>query len=57
MKARAALTLLTLGLAVAVDAAAGRVGVTTHTFTKTSVTTGEPRPLATVIWHPAVART
>ena len=30
------------------------VGVTTLTFTKTSVTTGQPRPLATVIWYPAV---
>jgi predicted dienelactone hydrolase len=30
------------------------VGVTTSTFTKTSVTTGASRPLATVIWYPAV---
>jgi predicted dienelactone hydrolase len=29
------------------------VGRTTVTFTKTSVTTGAPRPLATVIWYPA----
>ena len=33
------------------------VGVTTLTFTKTSVTTNEPRPLATTIWYPAVKRT
>jgi predicted dienelactone hydrolase len=33
------------------------VGVTTLTFTKTSVTTGQPRPLETVIWYPAVRRT
>jgi predicted dienelactone hydrolase len=33
------------------------VGVTTLTFTKTSVTTGQPRPLATTIWYPAVKRT
>jgi len=45
-----------LGL-MAAPGAAGAVGVTTRTFTKTSVTTGEPRPLATVIWYPAVART
>jgi predicted dienelactone hydrolase len=29
------------------------VGVATLTFTKTSVSTGLPRPLATVIWYPA----
>jgi predicted dienelactone hydrolase len=33
------------------------VGVTTLTFTKTSVTTGQPRTLATTIWYPAVKRT
>ena len=33
------------------------VGVTTLTFTKTSVTTGQPRPLVTTIWYPAVKRT
>jgi len=33
------------------------VGVTSRTFTKTSVTTGNPRPLLTVIWYPAVAGT
>ena len=51
--------MVVLGLATAAAAGAGqvRVGVTTRTFTKTSVTTGEPRPLATVIWYPAVART
>jgi len=41
----------------ATGAGAFAVGVTTITFTKTSVTTGAPRPLATVIWYPAVART
>jgi predicted dienelactone hydrolase len=30
-----------------------RVGVTTITFTKTSVTKGTPRPLATLVWYPA----
>jgi predicted dienelactone hydrolase len=33
------------------------VGVTTLTFTKTSVTTNQPRPLATTIWYPAVKHT
>src|SRR5215470_7458605 len=33
------------------------VGVTSRTFTKTSVTSGQPRPLLTVIWYPAVAGT
>jgi predicted dienelactone hydrolase len=33
------------------------IGVTTLTFTKTSVTTGQPRPLVTTIWYPAVKRT
>jgi predicted dienelactone hydrolase len=33
------------------------VGRTRITFTKTSVTTGEPRELDTVIWYPAVAGT
>lgn len=32
------------------------VGVTVRTFQKTSVTTGAPRPLATVVWYPAAAR-
>jgi predicted dienelactone hydrolase len=50
----AAIALVALG---AGNAAAGPVGVTTRTFIKTSVTTGEPRPLVTVIWYPAVART
>lgn len=41
-------------LALATPALAGLpVGVRTLTFTKTSVTTGEPRPLDTVIWYPA----
>ena len=33
------------------------VGVTTLTFTKTSVTTGQPRTLTTTIWYPAVKHT
>jgi predicted dienelactone hydrolase len=33
------------------------VGVTAITFTKSSVTTGEPRPLITTIWYPAAAGT
>jgi predicted dienelactone hydrolase len=33
------------------------VGITTRTFTKVSETTGQPRPLSTVIWYPAVAGT
>ncbi len=33
------------------------VGRTQITFTKTSVTTGQPRPLDTVIWYPAVPGT
>jgi len=33
------------------------VGVTTLTFTKTSVTTNQPRPLDTTIWYPAVKHT
>ena len=33
------------------------VGRTRITFTKTSVTTGQPRPLDTVIWYPAVPGT
>jgi predicted dienelactone hydrolase len=32
------------------------VGVRTLTFTKTSVTTGEPRVLATRVWYPTVKR-
>jgi predicted dienelactone hydrolase len=32
------------------------VGVTTLTFTKMSVTTGQPRTLVTTIWYPAVKR-
>lgn len=51
---------LTLAFALALVvprlAVAARVGVTTITFTKTSVTTSEPRPLATVIWYPAAGK-
>ena len=37
----------------AIAGSRGTVGVTTLTFTKTSVTTGAPRVLETVIWYPA----
>jgi len=37
-------------------AAGAKVGVTTITFEKTSVTTGAPRSLATIIWYPAAGR-
>ncbi|HXJ32585.1 MAG TPA: hypothetical protein VMS22_00975 [Candidatus Eisenbacteria bacterium] len=48
----------TLALAASAGAASGRaVGVTTLTFTKTSVTTGLPRVLTTVVWYPAVPKT
>jgi predicted dienelactone hydrolase len=48
-----------IALGLAGSARAGRfpVGVTTLTFTKTSVTTGGARVLSTVVWYPAVART
>jgi len=36
---------------------AAEVGVTTLTFTKDSVTSGEPRVLETVLWYPAVPGT
>ena len=49
--------LLLAALGPSADARAFPVGVTTLTFTKTSVTTGAPRPLATVVWYPAAART
>jgi predicted dienelactone hydrolase len=41
------------------ETAPGRytVGVTTLTFTKTSVSTSQPRPLTTLIWYPAVPGT
>src|SRR5262245_5351168 len=55
---RRAIILAALCLAGASPAHAGRpVGVTTLTFTKTSVTTGAPRPLPTLVWYPAQART
>ncbi len=44
--------LLLLALVTPAGAASPPVGVTTMTFTKTSVTTGEPRPLETVVWYP-----
>jgi len=55
---RHTIILAALGFAGASLASAGRpVGVTTLTFTKESVTTGAPRPLATLVWYPAHART
>src|SRR5262245_3151678 len=44
-------------LTTSVSHAARPVGVTTILFTKTSVTTGAPRPLPTLVWYPARART
>ena len=57
MVTRLALTAAVL-IAAAGSAGAARfpVGVTNVTFTKTSVTTGQPRPLDTVIWYPAARR-
>jgi predicted dienelactone hydrolase len=57
----ASLVLAVVGLALPAAAATPdvtapgpyAVGRTTITFTKPSVTTGDPRPLATVIWYPA----
>jgi predicted dienelactone hydrolase len=53
------LLIIAAALPASGEAAASRyeVGVTTITFTKTSVTTNMPRPLATIIWYPAVAGT
>lgn len=51
------LLLLFLLLAPLAGAAGFPVGVTTETFTKTSVTTGAPRVLETLAWYPAVAGT
>ena len=50
-----ALALLAPALAHADVTGAGpfTVGATTITWTRTSSTTGQPRPLATVIWYPA----
>lgn len=55
---RLPLLFLTCLLLAAPSHAAGRpVGVTTIPFTKTSVTTGAPRVLETVVWYPAKPRT
>jgi predicted dienelactone hydrolase len=55
---RLLLLFLTCLLLAAPSHGAGRpVGVTTITFTKTSVTTGAPRVLDTVVWYPAKPRT
>jgi predicted dienelactone hydrolase len=50
-------TLAAASLLLASLASGAQVGVMTQTFTKTSTTTGEPRPLETFIWYPAVAHT
>lgn len=48
-------SLALLGCLAAQAGASGfPVGVTTRTFTKTSVTSGAPRVLDTVVWYPAV---
>jgi predicted dienelactone hydrolase len=47
---------IALGLAATGVARAARVGVRTLTFTKSSVTTGAPRTLATEVWYPAAGR-
>jgi predicted dienelactone hydrolase len=46
-----------LALAATASGAGAAVGITTVPFAKTSVTTGEPRALDTVVWYPAVPRT
>src|SRR4029453_858770 len=52
------LALATIGLsAPSLVRAARRVGVTTILFTKTSVSTGAPRELPTLVWYPAKSRT
>lgn len=53
------IALLTLALSAAPGAhgATRPVGVTTLTFTKASVSTGQPRALATLVWYPAKPRT
>jgi predicted dienelactone hydrolase len=51
------LLLTCLLLAAPAHGAQRPVGVTTITFTKTSVTTGAPRVLDTVVWYPAKPRT
>jgi hypothetical protein len=56
-RAAAVVFLVTLSTASAARAAVYRAGVTTLTFTKTSVTSGMPRVLETVIWYPAAPRT
>jgi predicted dienelactone hydrolase len=61
MRSRVLLFMVTVLAAVEAGGAVGpgqyEVGVTSKTFTKTSVTSGEPRPLLTVIWYPAVPGT
>lgn len=52
--------ILVTGLLLAAAAPArarGAVGVTTLSVATTSVTTGLPRPLPTVVWYPAVSHT
>jgi predicted dienelactone hydrolase len=61
MTPRHPLVLLALAIAVASATPAGActpaVGVTTLTFTKTSVSNGRPRTLETTVWYPAVCGT
>jgi predicted dienelactone hydrolase len=57
---RRRLAAVALVVATAPGALAGKappVGVTTLTFTKTSVSNGQPRVLTTVIWYPAARGT
>ena len=53
MRRGLAAVVLLLGTAAGALAKAPRVGVTTLTFTKVSVSTGQPRVLTTVVWYPA----
>jgi predicted dienelactone hydrolase len=61
MTSRHPLALVALAIAVASGTSVGArtppVGVTTLTFTKTSVSNGRPRELETTVWYPAVPGT
>jgi predicted dienelactone hydrolase len=56
MCARRLALVLVLAATLPRPAAGAKVGVTTITFEKTSVTTGAPRSLATIIWYPTAGR-
>jgi predicted dienelactone hydrolase len=56
MRLRLLALVFTLAAALPHSATAAKVGVRTITFTKTSVTTNEPRPLPTTIWYPATGK-